>query len=222
MAVSVDRVYQTVLALANKEQRGYITPQEFNLFANLAQIDIFEQYFYDLNQFKRVPGNQSDYADVVSSIQDKISIFITTTTLPAGESQELPIDFYRISKVSIDGQIAEHTSREDQNYYRSPLTRPTPRHPIFYLMNNTILFKPNGVEARVSYIKKPERPNWTYVVVNDKALWNGDGVDFELHASEEENLVVKILKLAGISIKDQAVAQAAASEEVKNTQQEKA
>jgi len=33
MAVSVDTVYQRVLAIANKEQRGYITPQEFNLFA---------------------------------------------------------------------------------------------------------------------------------------------------------------------------------------------
>jgi len=47
--VNIDSVYQKVLALANKEQRGYITPQEFNLFANHAQIDIFEQYFYDLN-----------------------------------------------------------------------------------------------------------------------------------------------------------------------------
>ena len=27
--ISVDTVYQRVLALANKEQRGYITPQEF-------------------------------------------------------------------------------------------------------------------------------------------------------------------------------------------------
>ena len=33
MAVSVDTVYQRVLTLAYKEQRGYITPQEFNLFA---------------------------------------------------------------------------------------------------------------------------------------------------------------------------------------------
>ena len=56
MAVSVDTVYQTVLALANKEQGGYITPQEFNLFANHAQSEIFEQYFYDLNQFKRGRG----------------------------------------------------------------------------------------------------------------------------------------------------------------------
>ena len=46
--VSIDNVYQKVLAIANKEQRGYITPQEFNLFADLAQKEIFEQYFYDL------------------------------------------------------------------------------------------------------------------------------------------------------------------------------
>ena len=52
MAVNINTVYQTVLALANKEQRGYITPQEFNLFARQAQMQIFEQYFYDLNQFK--------------------------------------------------------------------------------------------------------------------------------------------------------------------------
>ena len=49
MPVNVDTVYQTVQALANKEQRGYLTPQEFNLFANQAQMDIFEQYIYDLN-----------------------------------------------------------------------------------------------------------------------------------------------------------------------------
>ena len=46
--IRVNRVYQKVLALANKEQRGYITPQEFNMFADMAQMDIFEKYFYDL------------------------------------------------------------------------------------------------------------------------------------------------------------------------------
>ena len=53
-------------------------------------------------------------------------------------------------------------------------------------------------------------------------MWNGSGVDFELHPSEQENLVVKILKLAGVSIKDVGLAQAAGQEEVKNIQQEKA
>ena len=45
MAVNIDNVYQKVLVIANKEQRGYITPLEFNLLANQAQQDIFEQYF---------------------------------------------------------------------------------------------------------------------------------------------------------------------------------
>ena len=51
--VSVDKVYQRVLAILNKENRGYMTPQEYNLLANQAQLEIFEQYFYDLNQYNR-------------------------------------------------------------------------------------------------------------------------------------------------------------------------
>ena len=40
MAISIDTVYQRVLAFANKEQRGYITPQEFNLFAGQVQMEM--------------------------------------------------------------------------------------------------------------------------------------------------------------------------------------
>ena len=73
--VNVDTVYQRVLTLANKEQRGYITPQEFNLLANQAQMDIFEQYFYDLNQFSRLNGNDTGHADMVDILEEKIGIF---------------------------------------------------------------------------------------------------------------------------------------------------
>ena len=75
MAIRIDTVYQRVLALANKEQRGYITPQEFNLFANQAQQEIFEQYFYDTNQFARIPGNDTVYADVDDMLAEKMQIF---------------------------------------------------------------------------------------------------------------------------------------------------
>lgn len=75
MAVSIDKVYQRVLAIANKEQRGYITPQEFNIFANQAQMNIFEQYFYDQNQFSRVNGNDTEYSDMLNILEEKINIF---------------------------------------------------------------------------------------------------------------------------------------------------
>ena len=46
------------------------------------------------------------------------------------------------------------------------------------------------------------------MIVNDKALYNGNtSVDFELHSSEETELVYKILKLAGINLKAQEVVQ---------------
>ena len=63
MAVSVDTVYQRVLALANKEQRGYITPQEYNLLANQAQMDIFESYFYSKNQRERTEADRTNEID---------------------------------------------------------------------------------------------------------------------------------------------------------------
>ena len=75
MAVSIDKVYQKVLALANKEQRGYITPQEFNLFADQAQMEIFEQYFYDINQWGRQRGNDTGHSDMLDILEGKISAF---------------------------------------------------------------------------------------------------------------------------------------------------
>jgi hypothetical protein len=50
MAVSVDKVYKTVLFILNKEQRGYVTPAEFNSVAEQVQFQIFESYFPDGNQ----------------------------------------------------------------------------------------------------------------------------------------------------------------------------
>ena len=81
MAVSVDTVYKTVLYILNKEQRGYITPDEFNKLGTQVQLEIFESYFESLNQQLRVGGNSSDYADRVKKLEEKIDRFFTTEAL---------------------------------------------------------------------------------------------------------------------------------------------
>ena len=71
-------------------------------------------------------------------------------------------------------------------------------------------------------MEKPTKAEWAYVVVNEKALYNANqSVDFELHASEEESLVINILELSGITINKPGLVQLAASMENKNQQQEK-
>ena len=85
--------------------------------------------------------------------------------------------------------------------------------------------KPTGADSvNINYIKKPRKPDWTYVISGGNALFNATSPnkqDFDLHESEENNLVIKILQLAGISIKDGSLVQAASQEEIKKIQQQK-
>jgi hypothetical protein len=77
MAINVNTVYQTVLSILNKEQRGYLTPDEFNKTATQVQLEIFENYFEDLNQQLRIPQVNTEYVDRQKNIDDYISIFKT-------------------------------------------------------------------------------------------------------------------------------------------------
>jgi hypothetical protein len=230
--VNVDTVYQRVLALANKEQRGYITPQEFNLLANQAQMNIFEQYFYDLNQFRRLPGNDSKYADMVDMLEEKIAIFKKVqTTVSDGYTLENITDLYKISNVIYNSvpttKVMEEVKYEHYNLLQSiPLLKPTSNRPQWCRTEGKIYMSHVGDNGNsINYIRKPLKINWTYVVVGEKALVNPDSTvgyqDFELHPSEETDLVIKILGLAGITLKDALLYQAAGAEDNKNIQQEK-
>ena len=235
MAVSVDTVYQRVLALANKEQRGYITPQEFNLFANQAQMDIFEQYFFDINQFNRPPGNSTEYSDMTTMLNEKISLFKTSKNLTYDSATDInhfpmPSDLYRLGTVHWGGvglenkiEVTEINYNELPYLISSPLIEPTVERPVFAKRQEGIVVLPSTIISGVTltYIKIPHKVEWGYVVLNDKALYNSNtSVDFSLHPSEETELVYKILTLCGISIGGELY-QAGATEDQRNINQEK-
>ena len=239
MAISIDRVYQTVLAIANKEQNGYITPQEFNLFANRAQLEIFEQYFYDMEQFNRVHGITHDYADTLTNLEEKIEYFkqnnygISIGNSPWGTAK-LPDNLYRLGSARASNWFpAEELTRGTQQllYNRHPLTRGDLNNPYFvkkttatgtYIQFYPYAAAPANTEIHINYIRKPNTPKWAYVVVNNEALYNSnDSMDFEMHPSEETELVTKILFLAGITLDNPGLSQVAKSEEITKIQQEK-
>ena len=93
MAVNVDIVYKTVLLILNKEQRGNLSPDEFNKVATQVQLEIFESYFETLNQQVRRPDNDTEYADRVKNVDQDISVFKTygnAAYVPAGGYFTLP------------------------------------------------------------------------------------------------------------------------------------
>jgi hypothetical protein len=253
MAVSIDTVYQRVLAIANKEQRGYITPQEFNLLANQAQMDLFEQYFFDLKQFLQQPGNDTTHGDPIDIIKEKIDIFERSSQNGMGT---LPL-YYRLGELyffhaECTGgarfiEIEKMNQNEVHHIINSPLTAPNLNQPVYVRtrgvvpndasdqaqtsttaneisLSRSIQVYPTTITSNVvcNYIARPAQVNWGYTVVNEQALYNSaTTVDFELHQSEEVNLIFKILALAGVIIKDPQMYQIANTETQNDIQEEK-
>lgn len=85
----INSVRNTVLAIANKHNFGYITPADFNLYAKQAQLDIFENYFYRYNEWlvkqnARVSGSQ--YADILKNLEEVIDLFSVEESLYRNQS----------------------------------------------------------------------------------------------------------------------------------------
>ena len=243
MAVNVDTVYQKVLALANKEQRGYITPQEFNLFADHAQMEILEQYFYDINRFNKIDGNNTDFTDSATLIQEKLSklekITINTNvdstgfvplTPGSGDLYKLGTITGSLSNTNVDYQnieVQEVGYEEYKLMEQTSITKPHFKRPVYYSYANGIKIAPimttSTYQYKIDYnwIKKPSKPNWNFVIVNDKPLYSGNtSNNFELHEAEESELVHKILQLAGVNMKQQEIAAAGVGlENAKQTQE---
>ena len=109
----INEVRNAVLAFLNKNNYGYISPQDFNLYAKQAQLDIFEDLFYQYNyQINKENARQSGtgYADIKKGIEEDIDIFsqdvilLNTagdlyTTVNSSNAFALPTDYYFINKV---------------------------------------------------------------------------------------------------------------------------
>ena len=218
MAINVDKVYKVVLYILNKEQRGFLTPVQFNGLARQAQLDLFEKSFYDYNRAvikgDRI-GFSSEYGDLAANIQEKIDVFAkqATLTFTSGVASE-PADLYRTVLIVANGDTeVEQVKKTELSYLTSnKLTAPSTSYPVYYAEGDSIKIFPTSItSAKIDYIKKPSDPVWAYTGGGTSAYTysSGSSTDFELHPSEEVMLVTKILAYAGVIINDPTVIQTA-------------
>ncbi len=231
MAINIDTVYQRVLSILNKEQRGYITPQKFNLYANQVQLEILDSYFYDLEYFLNFPGNSTVHADMVDLLQTKIAKFEDTDDLTyVAPNFILPANCYRISTVLYNDIECQQVDRKRFRYImQSEIAKPTSTTPIYTenkagirISAATVLTNLDLGDLEVDFIKQPAKVEWGYTVILNEAVYNaGQSTNFELDPSEEPLVVTKILKLAGVEVKDLTVYEIANTGEMTEKQIEK-
>ena len=225
MAVNVNTVYRTVLLIINKEQRGYLTPDEFNKTAAQVQLEIFNEYFDDLNQQLRVPGNDSEYSDRIKNLEEKIAIFQEVGyCFYNGDTFELPTltspyEFYKIGTViyNDEKEIQYVQPNELLELNLSPITKPSTYWPVYTYKNFQIGVYPKTITSDISctYVRKPLNPIWNFTSSPPGYQYIYDpsnSQDFELHPIEQTNLITRILLYSGIVIKDPQIVQIAASQ----------
>lgn len=219
--VDVNTVYRTVLLIINKEQRGYITPDEFNRTAAQVQLEIFNEYFEDLTQQMRVPSNDSEYSNRIKNLQEKIAIFQTdgACAYSAG-AFDIPAvnDFYKLGTVvyNDDKEVQYVQPNELLELNLSPITKPTKYWPIYTYKNLRIKVYPTTIISGITctYIRKPANPVWNFTLgLNQQYIYDASSsVQFELHPIEQTNLITRILLYSGIVIEDPQIIQIAAQQ----------
>jgi len=237
MAINVDTVYKTVLSILNKEQRGYMTPDEFNKVATQVQLEIFESYFDDLNQQLRVPQANTEYADRQKNIDSLLSIFKTAGNCTFSTDHfVVPANLHKLGTVIYKDEIEVERVQKDQLLYLnlSPLTKPSKQFPVYLYENATlgtigttptlprIYVYPKDITGNniisVSYIRKPNNVVWGYSGIGAVIPWTSgpyiyyppNSVQFDLDPSEQTNVITKILLYAGVIIRDPEIIQVAA------------
>jgi len=227
----INEVRNTVLFLLNKENRGYITPSEFDSMADLAQMSIFEKDFYDYSR-AIVKSNarlyNTEFSDIPKNLRERIDYLSKEGDLVLNSDywNINSNDFYRLLNIyTQSGNDVEEVLKTDINrLLQSNVTRPTNEYPVFVKYQDGYKIYPDTIEnLKCVYISRPKRPKWTYNLINRNPVFNPSALDyqdFQLHPSCESELIVKILGYCGLSIREADVIQASQLMQGQETQVE--
>jgi hypothetical protein len=235
----INEVRNTVLAILSKDNNGYLTPDQFNLYADIAQKERYEQYTYDYsNAINKRNAHlfTSGLGDVPQIISEVIDRFRTTQALTydgASFGFEVPTDAYSLGVVTTTaGEVIEKIAQDKINRLLLSLdTSPTEDFPVYTIVNNPVWTVPTQlkvypstiVDANISYLRYPKTPKWTYIGLSGgEPVFNlgaADYQDFELPESDKMFLIVKILQYAGTQISDEEVVRAAKTDEIQEKQE---
>ena len=177
--VSVQQVYDTLKDLANKDQKGFITPAVFNNFAGVAQINIYNELFQELVKAKQIQRQNFDPGrdkSVRKQATEDLSVFIVSD-LELESSDGIffkPANLSKIISISStdkDRDEIEYTSstsrynrKEVELVYdaekidrilTSNLSTPTEDFPVALIAQDIEVFPSTIRDIRVTYYRRP-------------------------------------------------------------------
>jgi len=220
---SITVVHDTLKDLTNKNQQGFITDTEFNQFANIAQLNIFNGLFDELKDAKRLSRsgfNPMRDKSRIKRIEEDLAFFSTKSTVTKTSGAFLkPDDLARIISLSTAGSILLDQSTkkpielcyDEEKIERilvSNLSAPTEDFPVALVSESVHVFPTSINKVEVRYYKYPESRNATTGArVASLPLYATTGTlrNFELPEHYTSDLVYEIGRMIGINLRDKDI-----------------
>ena len=169
-------MYRICQFAINKAQNGYLTPSEFNLIINQAQVSYqdyllgeFQQYQYGRAQ-ARINYSENE------NIRQRLSPLITETTLTInGTSGEAsyPNDYVQADAIITTAFKRVRFVQQDSlySYYNSEID-PVATNPIYLIEPTGFQFYPKTLgTALLTYVKEVPTIVWAYTTVSGRPVY---------------------------------------------------
>lgn len=244
---SVNEVYSALKNLANKDERGFITPKVFNTFTGIAQNKIFNDLFNEMTKAQTLRARNVDakqHLSFTKRLEEDLSYFSKEATLSQASGVfEKPEDLSRVISMKTHGAYVFGSSTstpidviydESKIEYilQSDLSAPSATHPVAMISEDIEVFPTSVKKVKLRYYKYPEgrnvstgarsalspRYNATSLGASNEVFDPTTSVDFELPDHYVPQLVIEIGKMIGINLRDNDVFAYTSGEEQKQKQ----
>ena len=213
--MTIDEIYKFVQFMANKEQRGFIKPSEFNMLAKRAQLDVLKERVGKASPAGSVIGYKES-----AQLSDElypVTVFETSLSV-SNDNFSFPANYLHFVSLTYNGDSVDMISLgELNNRKNSALMRPTFDYPVGVIEANGVRIYVNGGAnsdpdtegiARLTYIKKPSDPNWAYSTVNNIEIYNSsDSTQITLSDATHKEIANRILGYVGINLREADIIQ---------------
>lgn len=222
----IDTVYRTVQVLLNKNGKGVITPDRFNVLAEAAQAKVVSSL---ADEYRRVMTRKmKGYDDTsLSVVRTAYDIFLTSKDITPSTDEKflMPSDFVTLESLyTPNGTEIEIVPTSRFYAMRKHADR---QFPIASYDGGEIKVSTTLPSITATYRRKCKTPKWTYVRVLVGGVENvsfnpSDATyqDFELPESYMYAIIDELLTSLGLHFKDNEILQVAQSEKQNALRQE--
>lgn len=214
----IDTVYRTVQVLLNKNGKGVITPDRFNVLAEAAQAKVVSNLAEEYRRI--VTRKMKGYDDTtLSAIQTAYDTFLVSADIATNTDGKFLIPSDCVALESLYTTAGIEIEIVPTSRYNALRRFAENRYPVASYENGEIKVSSGLSDMTVVYRRKCKTPKWTYVRLKvgdaENVSFNPTDStyqDFELPESYMYAIIDELLTSLGLHFKDNEILQVAQSE----------